>query len=389
MRKLALLVTLLAAGCTAQQQERIADRFVRQGADAPPAAPDRTPELIAAIREIRPAPPAPDRTDEVLEAIRELKRGASLSGADGSAPAGQAEAHAGASQPRVFKPLVVYCSGAGTCPPCDQFKKENPDGLIEAYEGVIPYTINDRVATHPAWVRAGGYPQFELADPWSSYAGYYGKDRLVQWYMSKVTGRRATGADNGSGSYGVTPLYAVNGAPAYSAAPAYAASQGYPVRPQSTWWTDQATGQYVSWQHLTQGEHVGQFDPAWLQSLSFEQLQSLHADAHENKVNWNYARRPGMGAGYGVPLRRTSYAVAVAGPAYVAYQYGASVVTSRYAASSRAAQSRSDRRIARWQRKIAREQVRQSAPVAVQYQYRYRAPLRAAVTLGLCPAGGC
>lgn len=63
---------------------------------------------------------------------------------------------------------------------------------------------------------------------------------------------------------------------------------GYPIRPKATWWTQ--GGRYVSWVHLTQGEHHNQFDYDYLRSLSFEELQSLHSDAHEGKVNWQYAR---------------------------------------------------------------------------------------------------
>lgn len=62
-------------------------------------------------------------------------------------------------------------------------------------------------------------------------------------------------------------------------------NSSYPLRPQSTWWTGCS-----SWVHLTQGVHRGKFDPAYLQSLSWAELQSLHSDSHEGKVNWQYAR---------------------------------------------------------------------------------------------------
>lgn len=55
----------------------------------------------------------------------------------------------------------------------------------------------------------------------------------------------------------------------------------YPIRPPSTWWTG-----CDSWRHLTIGEHTGQFDSVWLQSLSWNELQSLHSDAHDGRIRW-------------------------------------------------------------------------------------------------------
>lgn len=57
----------------------------------------------------------------------------------------------------------------------------------------------------------------------------------------------------------------------------------YPIR--NSWWTGCS-----SWRHLTQGQHAGKFDPNYLQSLNWEELQSLHSDAHEGKVKWSYVR---------------------------------------------------------------------------------------------------
>lgn len=58
---------------------------------------------------------------------------------------------------------------------------------------------------------------------------------------------------------------------------------GYPIRPKSTWWTGCS-----DWTHLANGKHVGKFPIEWLQTLSNAEVQSLHSDDHENKVNWDY-----------------------------------------------------------------------------------------------------
>lgn len=58
----------------------------------------------------------------------------------------------------------------------------------------------------------------------------------------------------------------------------------YPVR--GSWWTG-----CRSWRHLTTGPHAGKFDPAYLQSLSWEELQSLHSDHHSGTVKWEYVNK--------------------------------------------------------------------------------------------------
>lgn len=64
----------------------------------------------------------------------------------------------------------------------------------------------------------------------------------------------------------------------------YQSTLGYPIR--GSWWTGCG-----SWRHMTQGEHAGKFDPAWLQSLSNAELQSLHSDDHEHRVKWAYVNK--------------------------------------------------------------------------------------------------
>lgn len=62
----------------------------------------------------------------------------------------------------------------------------------------------------------------------------------------------------------------------------------YPPRSQSgRRWTG-----CPDWRHLTTGAHAGQFDATWLRSLDANQVQALHADAHEGRVQWQYVTRP-------------------------------------------------------------------------------------------------
>lgn len=68
-----------------------------------------------------------------------------------------------------------------------------------------------------------------------------------------------------------------------------AARRGYPVR--QGWWTQ--NGQHLnSYAHLTTGRHAGKYDTAWLKGLTREEINSLHSDDHEGRVNWKYAVRP-------------------------------------------------------------------------------------------------
>lgn len=58
----------------------------------------------------------------------------------------------------------------------------------------------------------------------------------------------------------------------------------YPVR--GSWWTG-----CRNWTHLTKGQHAGKFDSAYLQKLSWEELQSLHSDNHEGRTKWQYVNK--------------------------------------------------------------------------------------------------
>lgn len=59
---------------------------------------------------------------------------------------------------------------------------------------------------------------------------------------------------------------------------------GYPIR--GSYWTGCS-----SWVHMTTGVHAGKYPISWLKTLTWEELQSLHSDDHENRVQWDYVRR--------------------------------------------------------------------------------------------------
>ena len=84
----------------------------------------------------------------------------------------------------------------------------------------------------------------------------------------------------------------------------------YPIRAASTWWSG-----CDGWRHLTQGDHAGLFDPNWLASLSNEEIQSLHSDHHEKRVNWDRVLRPSTAPA--VAVASTPRPRAAAGPLVV------------------------------------------------------------------------
>lgn len=68
---------------------------------------------------------------------------------------------------------------------------------------------------------------------------------------------------------------------------------GYPVRGGhwsigSQWNASRSTVMA----HLQDGVHAGKWDPAWLATLSRDELLSLHDDDHEGRVQWAHVRRP-------------------------------------------------------------------------------------------------
>lgn len=64
----------------------------------------------------------------------------------------------------------------------------------------------------------------------------------------------------------------------------------YPTR--GSWWTFPGNTREQLIYHLQLGEHAGKFDSRWLQTLTMAQLQSLHSDDHERRVNWGYVQKP-------------------------------------------------------------------------------------------------
>jgi len=81
---------------------------------------------------------------------------------------------------------------------------------------------------------------------------------------------------------------------------------GYPVR--GNHWTYPGNSRSALIYHLQTGEHAGKFSRAWLDSLSYQELLSLHDDDHEHRV------------------KSPRYAVAVAGYRTVSVPLSASTV---------------------------------------------------------------
>ncbi len=72
-------------------------------------------------------------------------------------------------------------------------------------------------------------------------------------------------------------------------APAPARS-GYPVR--GSHWTFPGSNRTQLIHHLQSGEHAGKFSLSWLNSLSYQELLSLHDDDHEHRVKAASVNRP-------------------------------------------------------------------------------------------------
>lgn len=80
------------------------------------------------------------------------------------------------------------------------------------------------------------------------------------------------------------------GVVAVKAVAAPVSGDSYPLR--KSWWNTGQKGRFVSnYRHLTEGQHAGKFDVAWLKTLDYYELNALHSDDHDGKVNWRFAKR--------------------------------------------------------------------------------------------------
>ncbi len=89
----------------------------------------------------------------------------------------------------------------------------------------------------------------------------------------------------------------------------------YPTR--SGWWSVddewQPSEQYLR-DHLIEGpEHADRYDTDWLYELTYAEMMSLHSDAHENRVQWDYVYAPGQYEGVKL-MRPPSRSVAATAP---------------------------------------------------------------------------
>lgn len=81
---------------------------------------------------------------------------------------------------------------------------------------------------------------------------------------------------------------------------------GYPVR--GNHWTYPGNSRSDIIAHLQSGEHRGKFSRSWLESLSYQQLLSLHDHDHLGQVQWQYVDRsaPALPRRYSPPVQRRS-----------------------------------------------------------------------------------
>jgi hypothetical protein len=199
----------------------------------------------------------------------------------------------GAAQPpppppvNVDRPQIVIRS-LPNCAKCNRIKTDFANGpqrfdvtLDEDYAHHAKFIRDAAARIEPGRTVPNGYPiitwkdshgrdRFLLAFEWKGVA-----DFLERWERS-----------NKQSAIAARPAPAVAAAgPAGPAGPAGQVRTHYPIR--GHWWTG-----CKSWRHLTQGEHAGKFDPAWLQSLSWSELQSVHSDDHDHRVHWQFVQRP-------------------------------------------------------------------------------------------------
>lgn len=65
---------------------------------------------------------------------------------------------------------------------------------------------------------------------------------------------------------------------------------GYPVR--GSHWTYPGNNRTQLIHHLQSGQHAGKFSIVWLNSLSYQELLSLHDDDHEHRVKASSVNQP-------------------------------------------------------------------------------------------------
>ena len=66
----------------------------------------------------------------------------------------------------------------------------------------------------------------------------------------------------------------------------------YPTTNKRIYRLNGGRGSHADWQHLTEGEHKGKFNADWLKTLSQAEIEALHSDDHQNKIQWAYVVRP-------------------------------------------------------------------------------------------------
>lgn len=149
-------------------------------------------------------------------------------------------------------PQTVYVYVQANCQPCHLDEVQNGFGDAELLLIYIDIT------KQPHLIRPGLV----------STPGYYDPKRNTWQFGRRTIAQLKTW---------MSPAQALGGYPLRRGNPIYVYIQGRSYSPTVA--------------HLSQGEHAGKFDLAWLRSLSQSDLLWLHTDDHNGRVDWSYAKR--------------------------------------------------------------------------------------------------
>jgi len=151
----------------------------------------------------------------------------------------------------------IYYYPKSNCPPCRNSESDQPTLTEFRFIKALPDAWSKR--------QTEGFPHFRwmVDGKWSGEAhGWYGPAAFREAFKRSQSAPASAKSD-----------------PSNRSGAAF-----YPIR--GNWWSGCG-----SWQHLTQGEHRGKFDPAWLSRLSWAEIQSLHSDDHDHRVKWQYVNK--------------------------------------------------------------------------------------------------
>jgi hypothetical protein len=154
-------------------------------------------------------------------------------------------------QPATTRPVVTIYTTDG-CRYCDMAKAELRN--VDQFELREIHTRSGKV---PGWVTSYPTLHWQVQNGWRQSVGWVSGAAFVEtWQRSQAM-----------------------------------ESANYQGR-SSTQWTFPGSTRNELIAHLQQGEHSGKFTRQQLDAMTFNELQQLHADDHENNVNWQLIQRP-------------------------------------------------------------------------------------------------